>query len=592
MSINDDLKDKRGVILLRVSSKGQTNQLADCIEEQIPMQREFVMNKALEWRINVVKVFTASGVSGFKISQDDRSDIQEIKEMARRKEFDILLVYKFDRIGRIADETTSTCKFLHNHGVEIYQAHDGKKLTQGTHIDGLTTYIEFWKNEAYSVDLSGRVSDARIVYALEGKYSGGGISKVPYGYKLEHIGEVNKKGRDILSYVINEEEAELVRLVFSLSIDYNMGSIAIARYLKDRTSYTTRTGKYWGYSSVSCMLKNSMYKGYTHIFSNQEQKTYYSNQIQRLIIIPEERWQLAQEAFTDRKSEKNGNRNPKISQRSRLLLTGLAYCGYCGTKLTTWSNHKSWVTKKGVTKIIKDNYRCTTRGFYGKKTCEGQTCYSKTKIEETVENEIKIIMKEITDKTLSEKYLNKLHKNTEYIMKQRKEGEKKLAFLQKELQGLKKEVSKSLIGESKYNPDLLNELIIDKTKELNSQFSYLDNLKIEYGKAKLTEEQYFDFSIDKKNWIKKYESASFETKKLMLSKVIGRVNIFKDHVDIKVKITVEDYQKYGIKDENIGCVTEQLGLPSNTIGQPMNLCFTISKYFNENIENSNTAVNI
>lgn len=44
------------------------------------------------------------GVSGHKIRVANRDKIQLIKEAAVQKKFDILLVFMFDRIGRIADE--------------------------------------------------------------------------------------------------------------------------------------------------------------------------------------------------------------------------------------------------------------------------------------------------------------------------------------------------------------------------------------------------------------------------------------------------------------------------------------------------------
>ena len=45
------------------------------------------------------------GVSGHKVRAENRDKLQIIKELAKQKKFDILLVFMFDRIGRIADET-------------------------------------------------------------------------------------------------------------------------------------------------------------------------------------------------------------------------------------------------------------------------------------------------------------------------------------------------------------------------------------------------------------------------------------------------------------------------------------------------------
>ena len=91
---------KRVYCLYRVSTIGQVD------KNDIPLQkqscREFAKHQP-GWVIQ--KDFQEKGVSGFKISADDRDAIQELKTAAERGEFDILLVFMFDRLGRIDNET-------------------------------------------------------------------------------------------------------------------------------------------------------------------------------------------------------------------------------------------------------------------------------------------------------------------------------------------------------------------------------------------------------------------------------------------------------------------------------------------------------
>ena len=47
------------------------------------------------------------GISGYKVSAAKRDAILEIREMAEKKQFDVLLVFMFDRLGRKEDETLS-----------------------------------------------------------------------------------------------------------------------------------------------------------------------------------------------------------------------------------------------------------------------------------------------------------------------------------------------------------------------------------------------------------------------------------------------------------------------------------------------------
>jgi len=99
---------KRVYCLYRVSTKKQVDR-NDKDENDIPMQKKACHDFADRqngW--SILKEFSEKGVSGYKVSAKDRDAIQELKEAAQRKEFDILLVFMFDRIGRIDDETPAT----------------------------------------------------------------------------------------------------------------------------------------------------------------------------------------------------------------------------------------------------------------------------------------------------------------------------------------------------------------------------------------------------------------------------------------------------------------------------------------------------
>ena len=92
---------KRVNALYRVSTKGQVDKMKD----DIPMQKIACHEFAKEKGWVIVNEYYEKGVSGFKVSANDRDAIQELKEAAKNKEFDVLLVYMFDRLGRRDDET-------------------------------------------------------------------------------------------------------------------------------------------------------------------------------------------------------------------------------------------------------------------------------------------------------------------------------------------------------------------------------------------------------------------------------------------------------------------------------------------------------
>lgn len=85
------------------------------------------------------------GISGYKVSADDRDAIQDLKAAAERKEFDILLVYMFDRLGRKQNETPFVVEWFVSQGIEVneYPKKDNSALKMD--VDYLMNYMRFWQ---------------------------------------------------------------------------------------------------------------------------------------------------------------------------------------------------------------------------------------------------------------------------------------------------------------------------------------------------------------------------------------------------------------------------------------------------------------
>lgn len=94
----------------------------------------------------------------------------------------------------------------------------------------------------------------RLLSASQGNYIG---AKPPYGYDKIFIQEGRRKC-PVLS--INEEEANIVRMIFDMYVNQGMGAQSIAKYLHD-LNITPPRGKYWSSASVTDMLSNHHYIG-------------------------------------------------------------------------------------------------------------------------------------------------------------------------------------------------------------------------------------------------------------------------------------------------------------------------------------------
>ena len=111
------MNEKRVMTLYRVSTTKQV----DVVKDDIPMQKIACRNFIEEKKWKLVGEKEEKGVSGFKVSAAKRDAIQELKEAAERKEFDILLVFMFDRLGRIDSETPFIVEWFITHGIEVWR---------------------------------------------------------------------------------------------------------------------------------------------------------------------------------------------------------------------------------------------------------------------------------------------------------------------------------------------------------------------------------------------------------------------------------------------------------------------------------------
>ena len=83
-------------------------------------------------------------LTGRDVGLPERIPIQDLKIAAEKKEFDILLVFMFDRLGRIPNETPFVLEWFVKTGVEVWSAKEGQQTFE-TDVDYLMNYIRFWQ---------------------------------------------------------------------------------------------------------------------------------------------------------------------------------------------------------------------------------------------------------------------------------------------------------------------------------------------------------------------------------------------------------------------------------------------------------------
>ena len=559
---------KRVGCLYRVSTLKQVE------EDDIPMQRVSCNNyisQHKDWKLE--KEYIELGVSGYKLSESKRDVLQDIKKDVLKKEIDILLVFMFDRIGRREEETPFVVEWLINEGIEVWSVKEGQRKIENR-ADKLINYLTYWQAGGESEKTSIRVREAQIQMAENGILTYGGKRNAPYGYTFIKSGTYTKKGVERQKLIINKEEAEIVKEIFILYVKRGYGIGRIAKYLNDK-KIKPRRSTLWSVTTLTKMIDNPLYMGYpayrkkttvnVEIAKQQPYDTWIlpKEQIKDLVIVEENIWY---EAKKIRDSRKNINHNEKanmkpIQTKSKLLFIGLIKCGECGYAFMTGNSKKK--NKNG--EVIQHlYYRCGSTRHTN--TCTLQKKNIKKDLIENillkcVYNFLDSLCKIDLSKAIKKGILNNC--NNEEI--ELNDFTKKLNEVDANIEVLKKEVVKALMGESSFSADLLNELISEKEREKLELLESKNQLESKLNQKKLKDEELALIKDKIPVWRKEFEKADLDIKKMLLSEIIKEIRVFNDRFEIDFRIELNDYIKEKIVDNNNESGFCEAKLVENTI---------------------------
>lgn len=238
--------------LYRVSTKGQVD------HDDIPMQRIECRKFAEQQGWNIIKELCEKGVSGFKISADDRDAIQELREDAMNQRFDVLLVFMFDRLGRRDDETPFVVEWFAKQGIRIFSVKEGEQKFE-SHTDSLINYIRYWQSEGESRKTSMRIKTRLDQMRGEGLYTGQGHAAIWLPRRGK--GRRNKKDKPVKDLEICPEEAAVVKEIFERTVYEGAGSFILATELSAR-GVRTHHGAQFNVSTNKQNLARPPYLGY------------------------------------------------------------------------------------------------------------------------------------------------------------------------------------------------------------------------------------------------------------------------------------------------------------------------------------------
>jgi site-specific DNA recombinase len=297
----------RVAIYTRVSSQEQAEK-GTSLDSQAEQLEAFC--KAQKWE--VFNQYTDGGFSG---KDDHRPALENLKRDAKAGYFEKIIVWRLDRLARNLRLILGLEAELREQDISLFSMKEmvDTSTSFGKHLFQMLGLIAEWERES----IAERTKTGRLQREKEGHWAGG---TPPFGFDYN---------RETKNLVINETEAEVIRMIYDLYASGKSLS-AIADHLnKALISPRGKNAKGWYSTGIRQVLINPAYKGETivnrHCHIADINKADLSKAIRIAVppIVSTDRWNIAQARLSN-------NKHIRPTDDGLFTLQGLVKCGLCG----------------------------------------------------------------------------------------------------------------------------------------------------------------------------------------------------------------------------------------------------------------------
>lgn len=518
-------------IYARVSTIEQAEE-GYSIGEQDRILKEYCDKQGWE----VYKTYSDRGISGKDIKH--RPSLKELLSDVEEKKFDMVLVWKINRLSRKVTDVLKMVDLFEKNNVTFKSYSEPFETT--TPAGKMQFQMMALIGEFERGTIAQNVKMGMLARAREGKWCGNRV----LGYDIVPVeGSLNKKRKET-KLIINEKEAESVRLIFN-EYSNGKGYKAITGKL-NKLGYKTKKNNNFSVGSIRDILTNPVYIGKVRYNVRQD----WSEKRRRNInpnpiivdgihdkIIDEKLWDKVQKIMESKKGK------PKRIYDGEYPLTGILKCPVCGAGMVIMrtTNKLADGTKKRISYYACGNWKnkgtavCNSNSIRVDKANE----YVFGKISELLSNEkmVKTIVDNInnTRRNNVEPSKNKIERLDKELEKLKNKKHKLLEAYEddilskKEFQDRKQELDNIIEGlEEERQP-----LLVNVTDEANEEIPY-----------KLVKEVLHNFSKVLSN------CKTREKQKMLLHMLISEIIIGKDRAIESIKLKINcDIIEYLNKEE-------------------------------------------
>ena len=379
---------------------------SESIETQIQLCKKYFQGE------NEFEIFEDEGFSG---GNTNRPSFKRLMSLIKLGKFDIVAIYKVDRISRNIVDFFKIYEELEKYNVKLISISEGfdPSTPGGKMMMIMLSAFADMERE----NIRQRVKDNMISLAKKGCFTGG---FVPFGCTIE-----KKEGKSFLKI----EDDKIIKLMFDKYLE--LGSLyATQKYLLDNGIKTLTTR-----SSLGKILRNPVYcksdervsdyllnKGFEVVGKANKKgyMTYGKTSNYPTLIVSKHNAPIDAELFLKVNLLLDKNKDKATKRESKTYwLTEILYCPFCGSKYVLVNSGKNtyYVCSSRINRasnemgINKDKVKCENNKYVNAETIEEKVSilinnleddrefkkYKGNMVVDNKQNEIDILLKSIDD---------------------------------------------------------------------------------------------------------------------------------------------------------------------------------------------------